>query len=138
MANIHVIHAGASVLGANLIEVNTRSSYNLGHATPIEVLPQLLLSDTGTHILGVHAKGCFKQLRRTRANDPMLKDTEKNVRASFTRLRRALEEIQSFLCGEGRGKMVSFVCVDGVLRAFQRRGEVGMLPRDVTDRFAQE
>jgi hypothetical protein len=136
-ASLHVVHAGAHVPGTRMLEVNTRSRMNLVQSGPTDVLSQLLLAEGGRHMLGVHTRGHFVQLRETRAGDPALAAEEAAIRRGLTRLRRVLKEIQAFLCAEARGVLVSFVCIDGVLRAYRRRGEVGMLPLDVMGRFGE-
>jgi hypothetical protein len=136
-ASLHVVHAGACVDGSRMLEVNTRSTLNPARSVPAEVLSQLLLAEGGAHMLGMHTRGQFVELRETRAGDPALAAEEAEVHRELVRLRKVLEEIQAFLCAEARGVLVSFVCVHGVLRAYRRRGEVGMLPLDVMGRFGE-
>jgi hypothetical protein len=134
-SNIRVVHAGSYVEGSQIIEINTRSKKRAARVRPAEVLPQLLLSDSGTHYLAIHQNGRFTDLHATQAGDPALSETEQEVKEMFKKLHRVLEEVQAFVCGEARGSKISIVCTGGVLRAFARRDEGGLLPADVIDRF---
>jgi hypothetical protein len=134
-SGLTVIHAGTLAPQSSILELSTRSTRNAAEFDWPEALPQLLLSRTPAHILGVHERGQFFELRNRALGSPELRDAERLAQTGMKKLRVVLESLQDFMLEEAIGKNVSLVCKDGVLKVFEREGEAGLLPDEDVKRF---
>jgi hypothetical protein len=134
-SGLTVIRAGALAPQSAILELCTRSTRNAAEFDWPEALPQLLLSRTPAHILGVHERGTFHELRTSTVGGAALRDAERTAQTGLKKLRVVLEALQDFMLEEAMGKRVSLICKDGVLKVYERESETGLLPEDAVKRF---
>lgn len=134
---LSIIRAGTVVPQADILELTTRSVRNAPDFDWAEALPQLHLSGTPMHILGVHERGTFSEMRKTRIGSAELRSAEAKAQLGLRKLRAVLESIQDVMvCGDLSGKKVSLLCKDGKLRLHERKG-ADLVPESVLKRFEQ-
>jgi hypothetical protein len=133
-AGLTVVRAGAPVPQSAVLELTTRSTRNAPGFDWAEALPQLLLSRTPTHVLGVHERGAFAELRTNKLGSPTLRAAEADAQAGLQKLRAVLEAVQDLLLEDADGKKISLVCKNGKLTVYERTGK-GLLPEETMARF---
>jgi hypothetical protein len=134
---LSIIRAGTVVPQADILELTTRSVRNAPDFDWGEALPQLHLSGTPMHILGIHERGTFQEIRKTRIGSTELRSAEAKAQLGLRKLRAVLESIQDVMVGgDLSGKKVSLVCKDGKLRLYERKG-ADLVPESVLQRFEQ-
>ena len=99
------------------------------------MLPQLYLSATPHLFIGVHERGRFDEIRKHDLNDAAMAARRRAAAGSFERLGRVLELIQALVVEHGKRTMLSFVCVDGVMKVYKREGGKSRIPDDIQARF---
>jgi hypothetical protein len=134
IAGLSIVRAGATVPQDNILELTTRSTRNVLNFDWAEALPQLLLSRTPSHILGVHERGTFDELRKSSLGSAALRAAEAQAQSGLQGLRSVLETIQDTLLENAVGKKVSLVCKSGKLKVYERVGK-GLLPEEAMARF---
>ncbi|KDQ49911.1 hypothetical protein JAAARDRAFT_74462 [Jaapia argillacea MUCL 33604] len=132
---LKIIHAGSEVPQSNIVELGTRSERNLETYSWIETYPQLFLSQTPHHFLGVHKNGRFSTIQKRKLGSPDLLHWEKRMEDNFKKLRKALEEIQKLVIEHGQRGRLTLVSVDGKLKVYERAEMDSCLSDDVIRRF---
>jgi hypothetical protein len=129
-----IVRAGTLVPQADVLELTTRSVRNAPDFDWAEALPQLHLSRTPTHILGVHERGTFEELRITNLGSTSMRSAEAAAQRGLRKLRQVLEVIQDMLLEDAVGKRLTLVCKDGKMKVYERTGK-GLLPEGILARF---
>jgi hypothetical protein len=129
-----ILRAGILVSQDKILELTTRSTRNAPDFDWAEALPQLLLSRTPSHILGVHERGTFTELRKNSIGSGALRAVEAQAQTGLGKLRSVLESIQDLLLEDTAGKKISLVCKAGKLSVYERKGKE-LLLEEVISRF---
>lgn len=101
-----------------------------------ELYPQLFLSQTPHHFLGVHQSGRFREVeKRKLGTDPDFLAVANQMQESLKKLRQALEMIQELVIEHGAKGRLSLVCEDGELKVYERESQASCLPKEFIARF---
>lgn len=126
---LHVGRGGSVVPQSSLIELSTRSEKRLPDLRWEESFPQLFLSQTPHHYLGVHQTGRFVQIqKRQMGKDPELLMAEKTAQKNLKKLRVVLGLIREVVVDAGENGRLSLVCRDGNLEVYDRKSDKSRLP----------
>lgn len=126
-----ILRGGYEVAQSALIELTTRTERRASEFDWVDPYPQLFLSQTPNHYLGVHDRGEFRSLRKNKLGAPAFAQVENSAQASLRKLCALLKTIKAEVVGAGERGRLSVVCVSGTLMVYQRTSEEGCLPRDV-------
>ncbi|KAE9396977.1 hypothetical protein BT96DRAFT_823934 [Gymnopus androsaceus JB14] len=133
---LQVAKGGSVTPQSSLIELTTRSQRRLADLRWEESFPQLFLSQTPYHYLGVHQSGRFVEVqKRDLGKDPELLKAEKMSEMNLKKLRVALELIREIVVDAGEEGRLSLVCRDGKLEVYERRSDTGCLPETFIRQF---
>ncbi|KIY52482.1 hypothetical protein FISHEDRAFT_69901 [Fistulina hepatica ATCC 64428] len=136
---IKIRRAGTQVPQEALAELTTRSekSINLNQFDWKETYPQLFLSQTPHHYLGIHRFGTFVRIvhRNIRSPDQALQDAARQLKPNFSKLHAVLNKIAQLVVDNGSDGRLSLVCHEGQLKVFKRTRADGLLPREVLKMF---
>jgi hypothetical protein len=134
--SINIIRAGSLAPQTSLLELKTKK-YKPDKYDPTdwrEQLPQLVLSGTPSHIVGLHQDGNFTQFRRSTVGSPELAAAEARGKQGMKKLHVVLTILQQVLAQRGHGKKFSLVCKSRTLRVYERQG-LELLPARALARF---
>ncbi|THH19456.1 hypothetical protein EUX98_g8774 [Antrodiella citrinella] len=134
-SDVTIIRAGYEVAQSAIIELTTRSERNVDNIDWTENFPQLFLSQTAHHILGIHARGTFHRVETRRLDSPDLQSVEGKCQRAFKRLKTMLKVIQDLVVEYGERGRLSLVYQGGILKVYKRDSEASCLPDDVMERF---
>ncbi|TFK48829.1 hypothetical protein OE88DRAFT_510839 [Heliocybe sulcata] len=135
-SGIDIIHAGsADIAQDRIIELTTRSEKNVGTFDWVNQYPQLFLSETLHHYLGVHVGGRFTDVVKRKLHTPGMREIDRQAKASFGRLRKVLKEIQDAVIASGERGRLTLLCEGGTLKVFKRKLPDECIPEDIMRRF---
>ncbi|CAA7262952.1 unnamed protein product [Cyclocybe aegerita] len=123
-----VLEGGSEVSAASIIEMTTRSQNTLdtrGYDWK-EAYPQLYFSQTPHHYLAIHRRGTFTEIQKRKLSEMV--QFEKDAQEDLKKLRKALDVIKNIVLEHGKKGRISLVCVEGVLKVYQRSGDDSCLP----------
>jgi len=131
-----VTKGGTKLPHSSIIELQTRSETSKYPIDWQESYPQLFLSQTAYHFLGIHSRGRFHTCqKRELASDIENIVKESEVQDSLKKLRRTLEVIQKIVVQGGQRGRLSLVCQNGELMVFKRSSQASCLPDEMMERF---
>ncbi|KZT22819.1 hypothetical protein NEOLEDRAFT_1097007 [Neolentinus lepideus HHB14362 ss-1] len=137
-SGINIIHAGsADIAQYRIIELTTRSEKNVDTFDWVNQYPQLFLSETLHHYLGIHVGGRFTDIVKRKLHTPDMRDVEKDAKDSFGKLRRALQDIQDIVVESGERGRLTLLCEGGTLKVFVRQTTESCIPDEIIQRFEQ-
>jgi hypothetical protein len=131
---VKVIRGGSYIPQEAVVELTTRTEKRQ-IVDWIENFPQLFLSQTPHHFLGIHRSGRFTTVQKRKLNSPDFSAAERTVQPGLKKLRRALEIIKEIVMESGQRGRLSLVCQGGVLKVFERTSQESCLPQEVMERF---
>lgn len=134
-SDIAVIRAGYEVSQSAIMELTTRSERNAVNLDWKESYPQLFLSQTSQHILGVHMRGSFRRVETRRLDSSEMRSVEADCQRTLKQLRAMLKVIQDLVREHGQRGRLSLVCQGGILKVYERESKESSLPDEVMDRF---
>lgn len=139
MGDNHILHVGRGgsvVPQSSLIELSTRSEKRLPDLRWEESFPQLFLSQTPYHYLGVHQSGRFIQVqKRQLGKDPELLMAQQTAQTNLKKLRVVLGLIREVVVDAGEEGRLSLVCRDGNLEVYDRKSDESRLPGSLMRQF---
>lgn len=133
--DITIVRGGYQVPQSAIMEMTTRSERNVVNLDWKENYPQLFLSQTSQHILGVHSRGFFRSIQIRRIDSPEMRAIDTACQKSFKQLTAFLKVIQDLVIEHGERGRLSLVCQGGNLKVYERESQKSCLPDDVMDRF---
>lgn len=134
-SDITIVRGGYEVPQNAIMELTTRSERNVVNLDWNENFPQLFLSQTTQHALGVHFRGEFRRIETRKIDSTEMKRIEEACQPNFKQLRKMLKVIQDLVVEHGQRGRLSLVCQGGVLKVYERSSQASCLPDDVMDRF---
>ncbi|KIK69991.1 hypothetical protein GYMLUDRAFT_150751 [Collybiopsis luxurians FD-317 M1] len=136
MHTLRVGRAGSAVPQSSLIELSTRSQKRVAENRWREDFPQLFLSQTPYHFLGVHQSGRFIDVQKRQLKTSTdLVEAEKICQPAFQKLRIVLGLIQRLLMDAGEEGRLSIVCRNGMLAIYERKSETSLLSESFLRQF---
>lgn len=135
-SGLDIIHAGsADIAQERIVELTTRSQRNADTFDWVDAYPQLFLSGTPHHFLGIHVGGKFYEVVKRELRTAAMGGIERGAQAGLRKLRKALGEIQELVVDSGDRGRLSLVCDGGVLKVFNRKSTESCLPDEIMRRF---
>ncbi|KAL5519749.1 hypothetical protein ACEPAG_1409 [Sanghuangporus baumii] len=136
---IKIISRGVLVPQSSLIELGTKSArgMELEGIDWQEYFPQLLLSQTPHHHLGVHEKGYFRRIDARALNDSVLSVQQQRQQPAFDKLHILLQKIKELVVAHGEDARLSLVyrVETKKFEVFSRKVSGGVLPDMWLERF---
>lgn len=133
--DITILRGGYQVPQSAIMELTTRSERNADNMDWSENYPQLFLSQTAQHVLGVHQKGTFRKIEKRSLDSPEMRRVAERCQRTVRDLRAMLTVVQDLVVEHGERGRLSLVCQGGVLKVYERVGRESCLPEDVMSRF---
>lgn len=133
--DIIIVHGGYQVPQGSIMELTTRSERNAQNMEWNEYYPQLFLSQTAQHVLGVHQKGTFSRIEERSLESPEMRRVAASCQRTVKDLRAMLQVIQDLVVEHGERGRLSLLCEGGVLKVYERTSQESCLPDDVMGRF---
>ena len=130
-----VRRGGVVVDQENIAELTTISMKRRGLFNWSEAYPQLFLSQTPCHFLGVHDRGRFDTIEQRRLGSGDLRSIEQSLQGVLWQLRFLLDIIKELVVEHGRSGRLSLVCQGGELKVYTRSSKDSCLPEDILARF---
>jgi hypothetical protein len=131
-----IIEGGSKIPQSAIVELQTRSETSKYPQNWQETYPQLFLSQTPHHYLGIHSRGRFHTCQKRELETDIENLVEVNlVQDNLKKLRRALKTIQQIVVQSGQRGRLSLVCQGNELRVFERSSQDSFLPDDIMQRF---
>ncbi|KAL5524262.1 hypothetical protein ACEPAF_9402 [Sanghuangporus sanghuang] len=136
---IEIVSRGVLVPQSSLIELSTKSArgMELEGIDWQEYFPQLFLSQTPHHHLGVHEKGYFRRIDAHALNDSVLSVQQQRQQPAFDKLHVLLQKIKELVIAHGEDARLSLVyrVETKKLEVFSRKASGGVLPDMWLERF---
>ena len=133
--DVDVIRAGQLVPQSSLMEMTTRSKRFANQYRWEENYPQLYLSQTPHHVLGIHDGGLFHRTETRMLDDEEMRAIHTQSEDAFKKLRALLGTIQGLVVAYGKEGRLSLVCNRGLLAVYEREDRESCLPEVVMNRF---
>ncbi|KAF7300427.1 hypothetical protein HMN09_00926400 [Mycena chlorophos] len=132
-----IIEGGPSsrVSHSQLLELTTRSTFRANAMDWHENYPQLWLSGTPYHHLGVHNRGRFERIVKRQLGGPEFDQVRRDVMPSMRKLRTVLGEVIGLVKAHGARGRLTLVCRDGRLGVYERESMESCLPEEMLERF---
>ncbi|EPQ54880.1 hypothetical protein GLOTRDRAFT_77669 [Gloeophyllum trabeum ATCC 11539] len=135
-SGLDIIHAGsADIAQERIVELTTRSQRNADTFDWVDAYPQLFLSGTPHHFLGIHVGGKFSTIRKRRLGSPEMQRVEERAQPSLKKLRSILQVLHDLVIEHGETGRLSLICVKGILQVFKRNTTDSLLPDEFLTRF---
>lgn len=132
---LRVLRGGNLVDQDNVAELTTISARRRGLFNWAETYPQLFLSQTPHHLLGVHDRGRFESIEQRKLGSADLRSIEESLQGVLWQLRLVLDVIKALVVKHGSSGRLSLVCQGGELKVYKRSSEDSCLPEDILARF---
>ncbi|KAJ7055901.1 hypothetical protein C8F01DRAFT_1211566 [Mycena amicta] len=132
-----VIEGGNQIAHDSLVEITTRTQRRAQDMDWTENYPQLFLSQTPNHFLGIHNRGRFVQVVRRVLGRGEFATVEKGMQPSLRKLRKVLAVIAQLVRAHGERGRLTLVCREGTLRVYERESMESCLPDELLERFAE-
>ncbi|KAH8109765.1 hypothetical protein DFH11DRAFT_1515202 [Phellopilus nigrolimitatus] len=135
---VNVIPAGILVAQSSLIEMTTRNGKHLQNGIDWqEYFPQLFISQTPHHYLGVHESGQFRRVEAHALKDDVLSGQQRTQQKAYDKLRALLEKIREMVIARGEKGRLSLVyrIATRKLEVFERESMASCLPDSWLSRF---
>ncbi|EJD39287.1 hypothetical protein AURDEDRAFT_116214 [Auricularia subglabra TFB-10046 SS5] len=134
---VEVIPSGTLVPQSSTIELTTVSKKFQHSFSWPENYPQLFLSQTAHHFLGVHEFGKFTTIRKSTLQSMTEGTIGRDQRGDLKRLGRALRDIYNRVAEQNEGTLLCLDCAGGVLRLYRRTDGKQALPQEALALFSQ-
>ena len=134
-STLTVIRGGSYNPQASIVELTTLSERRRENFEWSETFPQLFLSQTPHHFLGLHDRGKFITVEKRKLGSSDLRVVEQNAQANLKALKRALELIKDIVVEGGQRGRLSLVCQNGEMKVYERIGQESCLPEEIMERF---
>ncbi|KAF7290638.1 hypothetical protein MIND_01304000 [Mycena indigotica] len=132
---ITVIEGGTHIPQAALVELTTRSAFRAQEINWAEDFPQIFLTQTPHHFLGVHHRGQFGRVIKRRLGAGELAQVEQDLQPSLLMLVGALKEIAALVRAGGARGRLTLVCRAGRVQVYERESMESVLPDEMLERF---
>lgn len=133
---ITVISGGSYIPQSSIVELTTRSERNASTFDWKESYPQLFLSQTPHHFLGIHQRGRFTAVNKRKLDSPELKKIATDyIQGDMKKLRHVLSVIKELAVKHGERGRLSLVCRGGELMVYERVSQDSCLPDEFLQRF---
>ena len=119
----------------NLAELTTISKRRRDLFDWAETYPQLFLSQSPNHFLGVHERGRFEAIEQRKLGSDDLRSVEQSLQGVLWQLRYLLDTIKALVVKHGKSGRLSLVCQGGELMVYKRSSADSCLPEDILARF---
>lgn len=133
---VEVIPSGTLVPQSSTIELTTVSKRFQHSFSWLENYPQLFLSQTAHHFLGVHEFGKFTTIRKSTLQVMTDGQIGQAQRDDLKRLGKALRDIYNRVLEQGEGTLLSLDCSRGVLRMYRCPAGKQALPAEALALFS--
>jgi len=130
-----VLGGGSYVPQSSVVELTTRSITRQAEYDWKDSYPQLFFSQTPHHFLAVHQRGMFTIVNKRKLASPELEKAAREAQIGLKKLRRVLNVIKTMVIESGQRGRLSLVCVDGILKVYERVSQVSCLPDDYIEKF---
>lgn len=134
-ADLRIRKGGKYVPQDSVVEMTTRSERNATQFDWDDAFPQLFLSHTTNHLMGVHTNGRFSRIVKRKLDSEEMKRIRREMRPAFMKLKAVLEAIQETVVLYGNQGRLTLLCQNGVLKVYKRINRDSCLPREVLERF---
>lgn len=128
---LKIIKAGEEVPQSSLIEMKTRNPVSFQRLDLKSELPQLWFSQTPYHYVAVHDRGVFQSIRKDEVGKGEFIYAEEDIQVALRKLRVVLGSIQQLVKSRGLAGRLTLVCVEGVLKVYERGEHETCLPGDL-------
>ncbi|KAK2465269.1 hypothetical protein APHAL10511_002623 [Amanita phalloides] len=129
---LEVVHFGAKVPQESIVKIATISKTRESQLDWKEKGPQLFFSQISHFYVGLHDRGFFSEVRKHDFHYSTLPD---QILQNMKKLRHALRSIQELALEKGQRGRLSLVCIDGVLKVYERLSDKSCLPDELLERF---
>jgi hypothetical protein len=135
MPALTIIKGGHYVSQASTMELVTVGEGRRPVVDWKEYYPQLFLSQTVHHYMGVHRRGYFTSLEKRKLSSPELQAVHEEMIPEFKKLRKVLGMIKSLVIKHGKSGRLSFVCSGGQMSVYERKSNASCLPEEAMSCF---
>lgn len=133
--HVDVVASGTLVEQSRTVELTTCSKKFIKTFSWAENYPQLFLSQTANHYLGLHDFGKFSSIEKRSLASLSAGRIGEEQQGDLKRLGKVLHRIYDRVVEEGPGTLLSLVCVKGVLTLRKRTNGKRALPEELTSLF---
>lgn len=126
--SLNVVSGGYEAKSPTIMELTTRFEGRVAEFDWKDKYMQLFISQTPHHVLAVHNRGRFSEIRRTKLTDPQMRELEKELQPDLKALRKALDVIRKLVIDYGQRGRLSLVCKGGVMQVYSRTSQESSLP----------
>ncbi|KAK0244586.1 hypothetical protein EDD85DRAFT_876195 [Armillaria nabsnona] len=128
------VKSGGSYVPQNaILELTTISERRRPQFDWYEQYPQLFLSQTPRHFLGIHNLGRFRAVEKNELS--ALTNQAKMVQPSLNKLVKVLMTIQALVVKKGKTGRLTLIRDGEWLRVYERRSQEGCLPEEYLAKF---
>lgn len=124
--SLNIVDGGYEAKSAAIMELTTRFEGRVAQFDWMDKYVQLYLSQTPHHVLAVHNRGRFSEIRRSKLSE--FKDMEDRLQPDMKALKKALDTIQQLVIEYGQRGRLTLVCQGGVMKVYERTSQDSGLP----------
>ncbi|KAK0185663.1 hypothetical protein F5146DRAFT_1144172 [Armillaria mellea] len=133
--SLTVKSGGSYVPQSAILELTTVSERRRSQFDWYEQYPQLFLSQTPCHFLGIHNVGQFRTVEKNELS--ALANQARMVQPSMKKLVKVLRTIQALVVKKGKTGRLTLIRDGEWLRVYERRSQEGCLPEEYLAKFEQ-
>lgn len=131
--SLTVKSGGSYVPQSEILELTTVSERRRPQFDWYEQYPQLFLSQTPRHFLGIHNQGLFRAVEKNELS--ALANQARMVQPSMKKLVKVLKTIQALIVKKGKTGRLTLIRNGEWLRVYERRNQEGCLPEEYLAKF---
>ncbi|KAK0487082.1 hypothetical protein IW261DRAFT_1548229 [Armillaria novae-zelandiae] len=131
--SLTVKSGGSYVPQSAILELTTVSERRRPQFDWYEQYPQLFLSQTPRHFLGIHNQGQFRAVEKNELS--ALANQARMVQPSMKKLVKVLRAIQALVVKKGKTGRLTLIRNGEWLRIYERRSQEGCLPEEYLAKF---
>lgn len=135
VAGVEIVPSGTLVAQSRTIELVTCSRKFINTFSWGENYPQLFLSQTAHHFLGLHDFGTFSKIEKRTLESLAKGRVGEEQQGDLKKLGKILRTIYDRVVEKGDGVSLSLVCVGGTLSLRSRTDKKRALPMEVLEMF---
>lgn len=124
--SLNIVNGGYEAKSATIMELTTRFEGRVAQFDWTDKFTQIYLSQTPHHVLAVHNRGRFSEIRRSKLSE--FQELEGKLQPDMKALRKALDIVQQLVIEHGQRGRLTLVCRDGVLKVYERTSQDSSLP----------
>ena len=124
--SLNILNVGYEAKSATIMELTTWLEDRVAQFDWTDKFTQIYLSQTPHHVLAVHNRGRFSEIRRSKLSE--FQELEEKLQPDMKALRKALGIIQQLVIEHGQRGRLTLVCKSGVLKVYERTSQDSSLP----------